>query len=147
MGQYHCSIDLLFDWFGISCMTTEIFCFCLQNRPIQTSQTGGQWYGDTSPFSTPWLGGWVDTDRHIDTWTDRQTDGWGKQRDNLTSGSIDSVHVVIFIYKYEYINMYFLLVIIDVQSMFFIGFGFLMTFMKRFGYTAVTLTLLVTGFI
>ena len=38
----------------------------------------------------------------------------------------------------------FLSVIIDVQSMFFIGFGFLMTFMKRFGYTAVTLTLLVT---
>jgi hypothetical protein len=25
----------------------------LQNRPIQTSQTGGQWYSDTSPFSIP----------------------------------------------------------------------------------------------
>jgi hypothetical protein len=23
----------------------------LQNRLIQTSQTGGQWYSDTSPFS------------------------------------------------------------------------------------------------
>jgi hypothetical protein len=34
-------------------------------------------------------------------------------------------------------------VIVDVQCMFFIGFGFLMTFMKRFGYTAVTLTLMV----
>jgi hypothetical protein len=32
---------------GISCMTTEIFCFYLQNRLIQTSQTGGQWYSDT----------------------------------------------------------------------------------------------------
>ncbi len=42
----------LFDWFGISCMTTDIF---LQNRLIQTSQTGGQWYNDTSPFSIPWL--------------------------------------------------------------------------------------------
>jgi hypothetical protein len=28
----------------------------LQNRPIQTSQTGGQWYSDTSPFSIPWVG-------------------------------------------------------------------------------------------
>ncbi len=36
-------------------MTTEIFCFYLQNRLIQTSQTGGQWYNDTSPFSIPWL--------------------------------------------------------------------------------------------
>jgi hypothetical protein len=26
----------------------------LQNRLIQTSQTGGQWYSDTSPFSIPW---------------------------------------------------------------------------------------------
>ncbi len=34
-GKYHCTIDLLFDWFGISCMTTEIFCFYLQNRLIQ----------------------------------------------------------------------------------------------------------------
>jgi hypothetical protein len=27
----------------------------LQNRLIQTSQTGGQRYSDTSPFSIPWL--------------------------------------------------------------------------------------------
>ncbi len=52
-GEYHCTIDLLFDWFGISCMTTDNFCFYLQNRLIQTSQTGGQWYSDTSPFSIP----------------------------------------------------------------------------------------------
>jgi len=38
-GKYHCTIDLLFDWFGISCMTTDNF---LQNRQIQTSHTGGQ---------------------------------------------------------------------------------------------------------
>jgi hypothetical protein len=43
------------DWFGISCMTTDNFGFYLQNRLIQTSQTGGQWYSDTSPFSIPWL--------------------------------------------------------------------------------------------
>jgi hypothetical protein len=30
------------------------FCFYLQNRLIQTSQTEGQWYSDTSPFSIPW---------------------------------------------------------------------------------------------
>jgi len=36
-------------------MTTDNFCFYLQNRLIQTSLTGGQWYSDTSPFSIPWL--------------------------------------------------------------------------------------------
>jgi hypothetical protein len=35
-------------------MTTDNFCFYLQNRLIQTSQTGGQQYSDTSPFSIPW---------------------------------------------------------------------------------------------
>jgi len=35
-------------------MTTDNFCFYLPNRLIQTSQTGGQWYSDTSPFSIPW---------------------------------------------------------------------------------------------
>jgi hypothetical protein len=35
-------------------MTTEIFCFYLQNRLVQTSQTRGQWYSDTSTFSIPW---------------------------------------------------------------------------------------------
>ncbi len=50
------TVDLLFDWLGISCMTTDKFCFYLQNRLIQTSQTGGQGYSDTSPFSIPWIG-------------------------------------------------------------------------------------------
>ncbi len=34
-GKYHCTVDLLFDWLGISCMTTDNFCFYLhylQNR-------------------------------------------------------------------------------------------------------------------
>jgi hypothetical protein len=59
VGQYRihtqnliCIIDLPFDWFGISSMTTDIFCFHFQN-----SQTGGQWYSDTSPFSIPCLDG------------------------------------------------------------------------------------------
>ncbi len=55
-GKYDCNIDLLFDSFGISCVTTDNFCFYLQNRLIQTSQTGGQRYIDTSPFSIPCLG-------------------------------------------------------------------------------------------
>jgi hypothetical protein len=36
-------------------MRTDIFCFYLQNRLVQTSQTGGQQYSDTSPFSIPCL--------------------------------------------------------------------------------------------
>jgi hypothetical protein len=54
-GKYHCTVDLQFDWFGISCMTTENFCFDLQNSLIQTSQAGGQWYSEMSPFSIPWV--------------------------------------------------------------------------------------------
>ncbi len=34
-------------------MTTDNFHFYLQNRLIQTGQTGGQLYSDTSPFSVP----------------------------------------------------------------------------------------------
>ncbi len=49
-------VDLLFDWFGIICCTTDNFCFYLQNRLILTSQTGGQWYNDTFPFSIPCSG-------------------------------------------------------------------------------------------
>jgi hypothetical protein len=36
-------------------MTTDNYCFYLQNRLIQTCQTGGQWYSDTAPFSILWL--------------------------------------------------------------------------------------------
>jgi hypothetical protein len=35
-------------------MTTDNFCFYVQNRLIQTSQTGGQQYSDNAPFSIPW---------------------------------------------------------------------------------------------
>ncbi len=47
-GKYPCTIDLLFDWFGVGCMTSDNFCFYLPNRLIQTSQTGGHQYSDTS---------------------------------------------------------------------------------------------------
>ncbi len=59
------TVDLLFDWFGISCMTTDNFCFYFQNGLIQTCQTGGQGYSDTSPFSIPWL--------HSPTWVTYMT--------------------------------------------------------------------------
>jgi hypothetical protein len=36
-------------------MTADNLCFYWQNRRIQTSQTGGQQYSDTSPFSIPCL--------------------------------------------------------------------------------------------
>jgi len=39
-------------------MTTDNFGFYFQNRLIQTSQTGGQQYSDTSPFSIPWSSLW-----------------------------------------------------------------------------------------
>jgi hypothetical protein len=38
-------------------MTTDQFCFYLQNRLIQTCQTGGEQYSDTSPLVFPGLGG------------------------------------------------------------------------------------------
>jgi hypothetical protein len=34
-------------------MTTDNFCFYLKNRLIQTSQTGGQRYSDSSPLVFP----------------------------------------------------------------------------------------------
>jgi hypothetical protein len=37
-------------------MTTDNFPFYLQNRLIQTNQTGGQWYSDTPPLVFPSTG-------------------------------------------------------------------------------------------
>ncbi len=36
-------------------MTTDNFCFYLQNRLIQTIKIGGQQYSDINPFSIPCL--------------------------------------------------------------------------------------------
>jgi len=45
------------------------------------SQTGGQKYSDTSPFSIPWLDRWTDEQIDIEQ-TDRATDGdRGRQED------------------------------------------------------------------
>ncbi len=54
-GKYHCTIDLLFYWFGLVCYA-NIYKICqLSYSWFQTSQTGGQRYSDTSPFSIPRL--------------------------------------------------------------------------------------------
>jgi len=88
-------------------MTTDNFGFYLQNRLIQTSQTGGQQYSDTSPFSIPCpsthtyalrtLGNWIQDwpwewiDQH---WNDnRADDGAGEvnsgQGVNLCGGRLE----------------------------------------------------------
>jgi hypothetical protein len=38
--KYHCTVDLLFDWFGISCMTTDnfLFLFAKQTNPNQSNR-------------------------------------------------------------------------------------------------------------
>ncbi len=44
---YYCSVDLLFECFGISCMTTYNFCFYLQKQtnPNQSNRRSTvQWY-------------------------------------------------------------------------------------------------------
>jgi hypothetical protein len=52
-GKYHCAIDLMFDWFGLACFANKNKKCQLQNSWFQTSQTGGPWYSDTSPFGIP----------------------------------------------------------------------------------------------
>jgi hypothetical protein len=55
-------------------MTTDNFCFYLQNRLIQTSQTGGQWHSDTSSFSIPCL--YVSDIYEIDYKSNRYKTSW-----------------------------------------------------------------------
>ena len=49
-----CTIDLLFDLFGFVCFENKNKNCQLSHSWFQTSQTGGQQYSDTSPFSIPW---------------------------------------------------------------------------------------------
>jgi hypothetical protein len=39
-GEDHCTLDLLFDWFGISCTTTDnfLFLFAKQTTPNQSNR-------------------------------------------------------------------------------------------------------------
>jgi hypothetical protein len=54
-GMYHCTGDLLFDWFGLVCFANKNKNSQLSYSLFQNSQTGGQRYNDTSPFSIPWV--------------------------------------------------------------------------------------------
>jgi hypothetical protein len=54
-GSITCTFDLLFDWFGLVCFANKNKNCQLSYGRFQTSQTGGQWYSDTSPFSIPAL--------------------------------------------------------------------------------------------
>jgi hypothetical protein len=49
------TVDLLFDWFGLVCFAIKNKNCQLSNSWFQTSQTGGQQYNNTSPFSITWL--------------------------------------------------------------------------------------------
>jgi hypothetical protein len=52
-GKYHCTVNLLFDQFGLACFANKNKKCQLSYSPFQTSQTGGQWYSDTSTLSIP----------------------------------------------------------------------------------------------
>jgi hypothetical protein len=42
MGKYYCTVDLLFDWFGISGKTTDIFVFICNKdyKPVKPEVNG-----------------------------------------------------------------------------------------------------------
>ncbi len=54
-GKDHCTFHLLFDRFELVCFANKNKNYQLSYSWFQTSQTGGKWYNDTSPFSIPWL--------------------------------------------------------------------------------------------
>ncbi len=54
-GKYPCTVDLLFDWFGLICFANKNKNCQLSYSWFQTSQNGGQRYSDSSPFRIPWV--------------------------------------------------------------------------------------------
>ncbi len=63
-GKYHCTIDLLFDLFGLVCFANKNKNCQLLYSWFKTSQTGGQWYSYTSLCSIPCITlGWGDSPR------------------------------------------------------------------------------------
>ncbi len=55
-GKYHCTVDLLLDWFGLACFAnkTKIFsCHMVDSKPVKQEVNGAV---ITSPSSMPWLG-------------------------------------------------------------------------------------------
>ncbi len=83
-GKYHCTVDLLFDWFGFVCFANGNKNCQLSYSWFQTSQTEGQWYSDTSPFSIPWTD-WLNEERleHV------------RHRDHSMHGSLWCLHFLL----------------------------------------------------
>jgi hypothetical protein len=87
MGEYHCTVDLLFDWFGLVCFANKNKNCQLSYSWFQTSQTGGQWYSDTSPFSIPCYNylTWF-----IAMFAERWVSySWREQKDDTGAGLVD----------------------------------------------------------
>ncbi len=39
-GKYHCTIDLLFDWFGLVCFATVVSCHTADSKPVKQEVNG-----------------------------------------------------------------------------------------------------------
>ncbi len=59
---------MLFDWFGLVYFANKNKNFQLSYSWFQTSQTGGQLYSDTFPFSIPCIGAWQDFTLRLCSW-------------------------------------------------------------------------------
>jgi hypothetical protein len=81
-------------------MRTDNFCFFyFQNRLIQISQTGDQWYSDTSPFSVPcWIVKlrckWMSEARNYSLFC-RSNNDQERSFDRFATGSVISFFVLI----------------------------------------------------
>jgi hypothetical protein len=53
-GKHHCTIDLLFEWIGISCMTTHNFCFISKTDITEPVKQEVNRTVILPPFSIPW---------------------------------------------------------------------------------------------
>jgi hypothetical protein len=54
-GKYHCTVDLLFDWFGLVCFENKKQKLSVVIQLLPNQSRGGQQYSDTSFFSYPWF--------------------------------------------------------------------------------------------
>ncbi len=51
-GKYHCTVDLLFDWFGLVCFANKnknVCCYIVDSKPAKQEVNNT----DTSPLSIP----------------------------------------------------------------------------------------------
>jgi len=74
----------------------DTFHFYLQNRLIQTSQTGGQQYSDTSPFSIPWTSTFPECKNEEKNDLKRRKSTSLKTREKKTAKEIKSSRLTVF---------------------------------------------------